>query len=112
MNVMKNLCRYVIAAMLVLFAYAAAAMPANPWNLLTAPGSVSATTATILWDKQEDAANGYQLILNGKPLNVTRATNYILTDLQPATTYKLEIGVAGVKAKSPHQFPLYNYRSR
>lgn len=62
-------------------------------NLIVAPGTISANSATLIWDKPEQHDNiaRYHIILNGKDVAVSGKCNYILHDLLPLTTYTCTI---------------------
>ena len=73
------------------------------WNdqsqsLITTPttsisiGSVGSATLEISWDKLYDGAN-FELLFNGESSGVTQDTSVILRDLQPATSYDLQLTV-------------------
>ncbi|QJD95243.1 glycoside hydrolase family 28 protein [Mucilaginibacter robiniae] len=58
-------------------------------QLLVAPGTLSATSATLIWDKPERQLNisQYHIILNGKEVATSTQCNYTLHDLQPTKAY-------------------------
>lgn len=105
MHVTKIVCRLLTVVLPALSVPVLKAAPLQPWNLLAAPGSIAATSATVLWNKQEEAgAAGYQLTLNGKAMGTTGRTNYVFNGLKPATAYTLEVSTAGVKSKGIFRF--------
>ncbi len=60
-----------------------------PQKLMAAPGTVSANSATLIWDKPQQYANvsRYHIILNGKDIGTTDKGNYIFHDLIPVKAY-------------------------
>lgn len=60
-----------------------------PQNPIIAPGSVSASTATLVWDKPEHYKNvtRYHILLNGREVGVSEKCNYMLNGLKHATAY-------------------------
>src|ERR1700743_2719578 len=74
---------------------------------VVAPGTVSATSATLVWDKPEQYAGivGYHIVLNGKDIGVSAKCNYMLSGLQPLTTYTCVVRAQGkdgnLSASSP-----------
>ncbi|BAV04097.1 Polygalacturonase [Filimonas lacunae] len=78
------------------------ALPAGAWNPLLAPGSLSETSATLLWNKQSPQSNStYQVLLNGKVQGTTQASNYTFTNLQPNTSYTVEIKLTTPGSNKP-----------
>jgi len=77
------------------------ALPPDKYNLLIAPGTVSENAVTVLWDKQSGTKKiTYEILLNGKLQGSTGKTNFTITDLKPATSYKLSIRSKGSNAKT------------
>ena len=67
-------------------------------TLITTPstsisiGSVGSSTLQVSWDQIYDGAN-FELLFNGESSGVTQDTSVILRDLQPATSYDLQLTV-------------------
>ena len=92
---LKSIQRFVITGML-LFSLAgiSAATPANPYNLMIAPGTVTENSVTLLWDKQGSTDSVvYSIFLNDKPHATTGITNTTITDLLPDTWYTVRVSV-------------------
>lgn len=70
-------------------------------KLLVAPGTVSATTATLLWDKPENYAQilRYHIIVNGKDVVTANKCNFLLHDLSPLTAYNCSISAEDKNGK-------------
>lgn len=72
------------------------ASPPTTIHLLIAPGTVTANSVTLLWDKQagkESSLYQYQILLNGKPAGTTGKTNFTATNLLPATLYTVQLSL-------------------
>lgn len=69
------------------------AAPQPPLNLMVAPGTISATSVTVVWDKPETyaAIASYHLYLNGKEVGVASRCNFKIDRLHAGTSYKLFI---------------------
>jgi exo-poly-alpha-galacturonosidase len=71
-----------------------AAAPAKQFNLLIAPGTISESSVTLLWDKQYEPAQAvYEIAINGKIHGSTTRTNYTAENLKPNTWYTVLISV-------------------
>lgn len=72
-----------------------------------APGTISSSSATLLWDKPEDYASivRYHIILNGKSIATSTKCNYRLVNLLPAKTY---LGVIKAEYKDGKQVAIGN----
>lgn len=64
-----------------------------PLAPVIAPGTVSAASAAIVWDKPEHYATivRYHIILNGKDVATSAKCNYLLQGLKSTTTYNCTI---------------------
>lgn len=64
-------------------------------NFILAPGTVSATSATLLWDKPDNFTNiaCYCVYVDGKEVATTKRCNYRLTGLEPETSYSVSIKI-------------------
>lgn len=69
-----------------------------PKQVIVAPGTLSATSATLVWDKPDNAAR-YHIILNGKDIATADKCNYMLKNLQPANAYSLQVRTEGTDGK-------------
>jgi exo-poly-alpha-galacturonosidase len=79
-----------------------AATPEKHFNLLIAPGTISANSVTLLWDKQYEPKNAvYEIRINGKMHGSTTRTNYTAENLKPNTWYIVSISTKQDKAKLP-----------
>ena len=69
------------------------AAPGTPLNLTIAPGTVSATSVTVVWDKPEQYKDivGYRLFLNGKEAGSSSKCNFRFVDLRPGSKYTLAV---------------------
>ncbi|QNA42680.1 glycosyl hydrolase family 28 protein [Lacibacter sediminis] len=82
--------RYLAVILVSCFVLSVSAAPPNKYNLMIAPGTLSETSVTLLWDKQYGGDSlMYHIIVNGKTHGFTGKTNYTLDKLKPATTYKV-----------------------
>ncbi|QKJ32565.1 glycoside hydrolase family 28 protein [Mucilaginibacter mali] len=112
--------KYLLLALLLSGLSAAFATEA-PQKLMVAPGTLSATSATLIWDKpvKYDDIVRYHIILNGKEAGTTAKGNYILNGLSPVKTYscavrsedrdgKLSAPSAPVKFNTQHQGKTFN----
>ena len=76
-----------------------AASPKN-LNLLLAPGTLSESSAALLWDKQfAKEAVSYEILLNGESVGKTSKTHFLLNTLQPSSWYTVVIKIRGTKIK-------------
>jgi exo-poly-alpha-galacturonosidase len=83
----------ILISLVVLTASCVFSNPANKYNLLIAPGTLTEQGATLLWDKQQYANDDvvYEILLNGHLQGTTTKTNYTVTGLIPATFYTVAI---------------------
>lgn len=93
---MKKLLSLVIVFMMLgIVAFAA---PPNKYNLMIAPGTLSETSVTLLWDKHyAKEAVLYELLLNGKLHDTTTKTNYTIKGLKPAAAYTVSLRLKQAK---------------
>ncbi|MFM2361269.1 MAG: hypothetical protein RLZZ316_171 [Bacteroidota bacterium] len=110
---MKRLMSLLAVVVFVIIRVVAA--PSNNYNLLIAPGTLNETAVTILWDKQYTSKPvEYEILLNGKLQSSTRKTNFTITNLMPATSYKIAIRIKGstkvqaIKFKTAAKGKIYN----
>jgi exo-poly-alpha-galacturonosidase len=77
--------------LIILFANALSSVfAAAPLNkLMIAPGTVSATSATLIWEKPDDfaAIAGYHIIINAKDVATSAKCNFRLIGLSPQQAY-------------------------
>ncbi len=79
-------------AIILLFITNAAALPPNKYNLLMAPGTLTESSITLLWDKQYNKDSVvYEVLLNGKHYEFSRKANFTITKLNPNTSYAVAI---------------------
>ncbi|MVN92188.1 glycoside hydrolase family 28 protein [Mucilaginibacter aquatilis] len=84
---MKNrLFLFVLFLHAAILGYAATA----PKQLLAAPGTISATSATMVWENTAGSTL-YHVMLNGKEVGTTNKTNYIIAGLNQLQTYSCAI---------------------
>ncbi|WP_448699234.1 glycosyl hydrolase family 28 protein [Mucilaginibacter sp. AW1-3] len=64
-----------------------------PQKLMVAPGTISATSATLIWDKPDHYSNvtRYHIILNGKDIATVDKGNYMLSGLIPLKPYSCSV---------------------
>lgn len=76
-----------------LLASAFAAIIESPQKPIIAPGTVSASSATVIWNKPEHYSNiiRYRVILNRKHIATSEKCNYMFSDLLPSTPYTCTI---------------------
>ena len=76
------------------FVVTVSAAPPNKYNLMIAPGTLSETSVTLLWDKQtaKDSVV-YEVLLNGKWKASTSKTNSTIHGLLPNTIYTVSVRV-------------------
>ncbi|MBB3186962.1 glycosyl hydrolase family 28 protein [Microbacter margulisiae] len=69
------------------------AIPESPLHLIIAPGTLAATSVTIVWDKPQHYSNisCYHLSLNNKCIGTSMKCNYRIEGLRPATLYTVSI---------------------
>lgn len=83
----------IIFAFLIVFSFQSFAVAGPPLNPLVAPGTISANSATLVWNKPKVYSDvlRYHIILNGKEVGVSAKTNYTLKNLIPLKTYTFSI---------------------
>ncbi|MDT3403717.1 glycoside hydrolase family 28 protein [Mucilaginibacter terrae] len=69
-----------------------------PKQVIVAPGTLSAASATLVWDKPDQAVR-YHIILNGKEVGAVSKSNYMLTGLTPSTAYNCVVKTEGADGK-------------
>jgi len=81
------------------FVVTVSAAPPNKYNLMIAPGTLSETSVTLLWDKQtaKDSVV-YEVLLNGKWKTSTAKTNSTINGLLPNTSYTVSVRVKQKRA--------------
>ena len=98
-SIILKLSRVILAYLLVMQAFGALAQSAGKMNLLVAPGTLTDSKVSILWDKQYRATKAvYQVLLNGKLHGTTSKTNYTFGNLKPESFYKIEVAVKEEKS--------------
>jgi len=83
----------IIAAFLVVFCIQSFAKVGAPLSPLVAPGTVSANSATLVWNKPLGYSGiiRYHIILNGKEVGQADKTNFTLKNLDAAKKYTCTI---------------------
>lgn len=83
----------IFAIFFIVFGLQSFAKPGAPLSPIVAPGTVSANSATLVWNKPEVYSDvvRYHIILNGKEIGVSTKTNYTLKNLSPLKTYTCSI---------------------
>lgn len=113
-----------ISRVFLLFIFMFSALPgiaASKYNLMIAPGTLSETSVSLLWDKQPKPGKPviYQISLNGKAIGTTGKTNYIAEHLLPNTWYTVKVRLAqnkdqaagstnSIRFKTPAKGKIYN----
>lgn len=79
----------ITCAFLVVLHLKSFAVVGPPLNPLVAPGTVSANSATLVWNKPGEYLDviRYHIILNGKEIGVSAKTNYTIKNLVPLKSY-------------------------
>jgi polygalacturonase len=68
------------------------AAPANKYNLMIAPGTVTENSVVLLWDKEYSKDSViYEVFLNGNLYGSTSKTNYMVHSLKPNTPYAVTV---------------------
>jgi polygalacturonase len=82
--------RIFLLANLIYFTASTAFASETPLHLVVAPGTISANSATLVWDKPDHYADitRYHVFLNGKDIAVSNRCNYRLTGLKPSGAYQ------------------------
>jgi len=62
-------------------------------KLIVAPGTISATSATLVWDKPDNFTDiiRYHVLLNGKDVATSAKCNYMLNGLSPQKAYSCTV---------------------
>ncbi len=70
-------------------------------QLIIAPGSISSSTVTIIWDKPLDFSKiiRYHIYLNGKQVATAQKCNFLIKGLTPKTSYTVLIKAEGTDGK-------------
>lgn len=77
---------------LTCIAFIVFASPPNKFNLMVAPGTLSDSSVTLLWDKQYVNGNAvYEVILNGNLMATTEKTNYTIKGLKALSSYTVTL---------------------
>jgi polygalacturonase len=66
-------------------------------DIIVAPGTLTSTAATLIWDKPAKTTH-YKIIINGKQLFGTDKCNITLKSLRPLTVYNITIIGEGMKS--------------
>lgn len=83
---------------LIVFGIAAFALPSNKYKLMIAPGTISETLVTLLWDKQYAKGSvEYEILLNNKLQGTATKINYTVTYLLPNTYYSTIVRIKDSK---------------
>ena len=84
--------RFILLVLLVQLINTALATEA-PQKPLIAPGTLSARSAALLWEKPDDyyTVVRYHIILNGKDIGTSTRCNYLFNALQPYSAYTCTI---------------------
>jgi len=92
MKYLLNLTLFVIGIRCV-----AAPLIQPPVKAIIAPGTLSSTSATVVWNKPELYKNitRYQVLLNGKQLSSSTKSYYDITGLKPSTRYVVTLRSEG-----------------
>jgi len=95
-----NTSKIILVVLFIFQVLEVAAAPVYTFNLLIAPGTVSESSVTLLWDKQYDPASAvYEIFINGELSGSTSRTNYTAQNLRPETWYTAVISVKQHKNK-------------
>lgn len=77
---------------LICIAFIVFASPPDKFNLMVAPGTLSDSSVTLLWDKQYVKGNAvYEVILNGNLIATTEKTNYTVKGLKVLSSYTVTL---------------------
>ncbi|MGM9478760.1 glycosyl hydrolase family 28 protein [Pedobacter sp. GSP4] len=89
------------SALLFLFSAVSFALVGSPQKPIVAPGTVSASSATLIWNKPEVYHNikGYHIFLNGKDIATATKTNFTLQHLQASKGYTCSIQAEDMEGK-------------
>jgi polygalacturonase len=89
---LTTISRLLIIASLFTQSIKALASPRSDYHLMVAPGTVTESSVTLLWDKQYAKESVvYEIVLNGKTVASTGKTNYTITHLLPDTWYSVAV---------------------
>ena len=90
-----------LSFLLVVLLLTAPAFAQSPKNILIAPGTLGATSATVVWDKPANNANivRYHLIVNKKDIATSARCNYRFEQLSPLTNYDCDVRAEGKDGK-------------
>ena len=71
--------------------------------VMLAPGTLSETTATLLWARQQTEAGAlYQVLVDGRRHGSTTRTHYTLKGLKPARRYEVSVTVSDSAGEAAH----------
>jgi polygalacturonase len=88
------------------------AEPVNKYNLMIAPGTLTESAVTILWNKQyAGSQTTYEILLNGKRIASISKTNYTINNLLPATQYSVQVRLAGDKNSNAKAFNTIQFKT-
>jgi len=92
---------FVVFLLLILISRLAFGSTPPKFNLIIAPGTLTANSVTLLWDKQYGKDSMiYEVLLNARVIASTSKTNYTLTGLLPATSYAVKLKIKQAKYKN------------
>jgi exo-poly-alpha-galacturonosidase len=82
-----------ITTILLLIGSPSFATVQTPVRPLVSPGTISATTATVIWDKPElyNKIKRYHLLLNGEEIGIATKCYFTFNGLKPSTSYNFSI---------------------
>ncbi|GAB3868282.1 glycoside hydrolase family 28 protein [Hymenobacter segetis] len=89
-----------------------AAAPIDKRHLLIAPGTLTESSVTLLWDKESGKEKvAYELSLNGKAVASTSKTNYTIAQLAPATQYTIRLSVKPASGQKDKEFSTLTFKT-
>lgn len=93
--------KYLLFALLLSAGLSSVFAADAPLKLMVAPGTLSATSATLIWDKpaKYDDITRYHVLLNGKDAGTATKGNFLLNDLSPGKTYSCTVRSEGKDGK-------------
>ncbi|MDP4290258.1 MAG: glycosyl hydrolase family 28-related protein, partial [Bacteroidota bacterium] len=83
----------ILITLLINILFSASAAVESPRQLIVAPGTLSSSSATLVWDKPEHygTITRYHIILYGKDIATSNKCSYTPLNLLPVTKYKCSI---------------------
>jgi len=92
---------FIVCTFLIVFWLPSFAIVGLPLNPLVAPGTISANSATLVWNKPEIYSDvvRYHILLNGKEIGVSAKTNYTIKNLAPSKNYTCIIKAENTEGK-------------